>query len=91
MFRLCNQISVITYKKKYDRQIFQASAKLIANDSDIDEAFKSVHQSIVITIKISKCTQKKNGDKKWSVAILYRASLFLENISNSCYANPGLW
>ena len=43
MFRLCNQISVITYKKKYDRQIFQASAKLIANDSDIDEAFKSVH------------------------------------------------
>ena len=33
------------------RKIFHSSAKLIASDSDIDEAFKSMHQSIMTKIK----------------------------------------
>ena len=31
------------------------SAKLIASDSDIDEAFKSMHQSIMTKTKIYAC------------------------------------
>ena len=36
-------ILVLGYKKKNDRKISHSSAKLIASDSDIDEAFKSIH------------------------------------------------
>ena len=32
-------------------KISHSSAKLIASDSDIDEAFKSMHQSIITKIK----------------------------------------
>ena len=39
------------YKKRKDRKIFHSSAKLIASDSDIDEAFKFMYQSIMIKIK----------------------------------------
>ena len=38
-------ILVLDYKKRNDRKIFHSSTKVIANDSDIDEAFKSMHQS----------------------------------------------
>ena len=36
----------LDYKKRNDIKIFHSSAKLTDSDSDIDEAFKSVHQSI---------------------------------------------
>ena len=44
-------ILVLYYKKRSDQKIFHSSTKLIANDSDIDEAFKSMHQSIMTKIK----------------------------------------
>ena len=40
-------ILVLDYKKRNDRKIFHSSTKLIASDSDIDEAFKSMYQSIM--------------------------------------------
>ena len=42
---------VLNYKKWYDGKIFHTRAKLIASDSDINEAFKSMHQSIITKIK----------------------------------------
>ena len=36
-------ILVLDYKKRNDCKIFHSSAKVIASDSDIDEAFKSMH------------------------------------------------
>ena len=44
-------ILVLGYKKRDDHKIFHSSAKLIASNSDIDEAFKSMHQSIMTKIK----------------------------------------
>ena len=44
-------ILVLDYKKRNDRKIFHSSAKLAASNSDIDEAFKSMHQSIMTKIK----------------------------------------
>ena len=44
---------ILKYKKRNDHKIFHLSAKLIASDSDIDRAFKSMHQSIKTKIKIS--------------------------------------
>ena len=46
---------VLDYKKRNDCKIFHSSAKLIANDSDIDEASKSMHQSIMTKIKNYAC------------------------------------
>ena len=40
-------------EKKNYHKIFCSSAKLIASDSDIDEAFKPMHQSIIEKIKNS--------------------------------------
>ena len=40
-------VLVLYYKKRNYFKIFHSSAKLIASDSDTDEAFKSMHQSIV--------------------------------------------
>ena len=37
------------------KEIFHSSAKLIASDSDIDEAFKFMHQSIMRKIKNYAC------------------------------------
>ena len=37
------------------KEIFHSSPKLIASDSDIDEAFKSMHQSIMRKIKKYSC------------------------------------
>ena len=41
----------LVYKKRHDRKIFHSRAKLNASDSDINEAFKSMHQSIMTKIK----------------------------------------
>ena len=38
---------VLEHKKRNDHKIFHSSAKLIANDSGIDEAFKFLRQSII--------------------------------------------
>ena len=46
-------ILVLQYKKRKDFKIFHSSAKLIASDSDIEEAFKSMHHSIMTKIKNS--------------------------------------
>ena len=48
-------VLVLDYKKKNDQKIFHSSAKLIASDSGIDEAFKSMHQSIVTKMKSYAC------------------------------------
>ena len=49
-------ILVLDYKKRNDRKIFHSSAKLIAsNNSDIGEAFTSMHQSIMT--KVSNCKE----------------------------------
>ena len=45
------KILVLDYKKRNYRKIFHSNAKLIASDSDIDESFKSMHQSILTKIK----------------------------------------
>ena len=46
------KVLVLDYKKRNDRQIFYSSTKRIASDSDTDERFKSMHQSIMKKIKI---------------------------------------
>ena len=43
--------SVIDYKTRNNRKIFHSSTKLIACDSDIDGAFKSMHQSVMTKMK----------------------------------------
>ena len=45
------KILVLEYKKRNDRKIFYSSDKLITSDSDIEESFKSMHQSIMTKIK----------------------------------------
>ena len=45
-------ILVLEYKKRNDHKVFNSSAKPIPCDSEIDEAFKSMHQSIMTKIKI---------------------------------------
>ena len=45
-------ILVLEYKKR-NYKIFHSSTILIANDSDIDEAFKPMHQTIMMRIKSS--------------------------------------
>ena len=56
------------YKKRNDHKIFHSSAKLIASDSDIDEAFKSMHQNIMKKIK--------NSDREdWVVETIVKYSI----------------
>ena len=50
MFKV-QTISVLDYKRRNDHRIFHSNAKLIISDSDIDEAFKSMHQNIMTKIK----------------------------------------
>ena len=40
-------IQVLDYKKRNDCKIFYLCTKLITSDSDIEEAFKSMHQTII--------------------------------------------
>ena len=44
------KILVLEYKKRNDCKIFNSRTKLIAGDLDIDEVFKSTHQSIMTKI-----------------------------------------
>ena len=44
-------ILIVDYKKRNDCKIFHSSAKVVASDSDIDEALKPIHQSIMTKIK----------------------------------------
>ena len=44
-------ILILNYKRRNNYKIIHSSVKLIANDSDINEAFKSMHQSIITKIK----------------------------------------
>ena len=46
---LLNELLVLGYQKRNDCKIFHSSAKL--SDSDIDEAFKSLHRIIMTKIK----------------------------------------
>ena len=39
-------LSFLQYKTRNYCKIFQSSAKLIANDSDIEETFESMHQGL---------------------------------------------
>ena len=48
-------ILVLDYKKRNDCKIFLSSTKVVAGDSDIDEAFKSMHQNIMAKIKHYAC------------------------------------
>ena len=50
------KILVLEYKKINCCKIFHSSAKLIVSDTDIDEAFKSRHQSIMM--KMNNCSSK---------------------------------
>ena len=43
-------ILVLDYKKRNNCEIFHSSTNLIASDWDIDEAFKSMHQSIMTKV-----------------------------------------
>ena len=43
---------VLDCKKRNDYKIFRSCAKLVAGNSDMDEAFKSMHQNIMRKIKI---------------------------------------
>ena len=42
---------VLKYKKRHYHKIFHSNSKWTAGDSDNDEAFKSMHQSIITKIK----------------------------------------
>ena len=44
-------ILILDYKERNVRIIFHSSDKLIASDSEIDEAYISMHQSIMTKIK----------------------------------------
>ena len=48
-------ILVFDYKKTNDCKMFHSSAKLIASDSDIDEAFKAMHERIMTKMKNYGC------------------------------------
>ena len=48
-------ILILDYKKRNDFKVFHSRTKLIASDSDIDKAFKSMHQSIMTKIKNYSC------------------------------------
>ena len=50
LFKLQSLLN-LEYKEKNDRKIFHLGVKLIASYSNIDEAFKSMHQRIITKIK----------------------------------------
>ena len=53
-------ILVLDYKKNNNHKIFHSSTKLIANNSDVDETFKSITKSIMKSLK-------NYADKGWIV------------------------
>ena len=70
-------ILVLEYEKRNDHKNFHSSAKLIATDSNIDETFKSLHQSIMTKMKNS-------ASKDWIVIktiVKYSIKIFEETNS----------
>ena len=61
-------ILVLEYQKRNDDKIFHSSTKLTVDDSDIDEAFKSMHQSIITKIKNS-------ASEDWVVETIVKHSI----------------
>ena len=64
-------ILVLDYKERNDHEIFHSSAKLIASDSDIDEAFKSMHEIIMTKIKNYSCKDRVVLDVLWSKVLRF--------------------
>ena len=60
----------LDWKKRNDCKIFHSSTKLIASDSDNDELFKSVRQSIMTKIRNYAC-------EDWIVLDVIRKHIFL--------------
>ena len=54
---LQSQSDFFTNSVKSSKYRLNSSPKIIANDSDIDEAFKSIHQQSII-IKINNCASE---------------------------------
>ena len=48
-------VLVLDYKKRNGCKIFYSSARVIVSNSDIDEAFNFIHQSIMTKIKNYVC------------------------------------
>ena len=48
-------VSVLDYKKWNDRKTIHSRTNILANDSEIDVGFKSMHQSIITKIKNYAC------------------------------------
>ena len=70
---------VLEYKKRNHNKIFNWSAKQIAIDEDIDQAFKSMHRSIMKNIKT-------HARKDWVVVgiiINHSLRLFSASISRN--------
>ena len=59
---------VFRYQKRNDCKIFHSSAILIASDSDIDEAFKSMYQTIMMKIK-------KSASKDWIIETIVKHNI----------------
>ena len=88
------EILALDNKKRNDCKIFHSSAKLIANNSDIDEIFKSMHQRFMTKIKnyadkdwivldviikhSIKIFECYYKEKKWEVIFIQTKSLFLK-------------
>ena len=68
-------VLVLNYDKRNDHKIFHSSVKLIANDSDIDKTFISMHQRIMTKIK-------KYAYRDWIVLdVIIRHSIRIVNVS----------
>ena len=66
------RILILNYNKRNGRKIFHSSTKVIANHSDIDEALKTMHKSIMTKIK-------NYATKDWivlDVTIKYNIKIF---------------
>ena len=68
-------ILILDYKKRSDHKIFHKSAKLIASDPFIDEAFETMHQCIMTKIK-------NYPSKDWVVLdVIIKHSIKILNVS----------
>ena len=63
---------VLEYKNRNDHKIFHSSALVTAKDWNIDEAFKSMHQSIMTKIENSA------GDNWVIIEVLVKHRIILE-------------
>ena len=56
---------VLDYKIRNDSQMFHSCAKLTGSDLAIDEAFKSMHHSIITKIKNKYIFECENKETIW--------------------------